>query len=147
MKKLVLLIFVLVAFQSIQAQEKPMSIDLQAGLPLGDAEDITNFNVGLNFTYLFTEVAENFHLGARTGFSSFTNAFTNSTLGDGARSFYFANASLVTRYDFTDKLFGRFDLGYMMEVDDNFDGGLFYEPRVGYLINNVEAYIFSTYYL
>ncbi|GEM_PF-2044037 len=147
MKKVLLIALCFVAFQSIIAQERPMSIDLQAGLPLGKVDDVTSLNSGLSFTYLFTEIAENFHLGARTGFSVFTNAFKSEIDVFVDQSFYFANLAVVLQYDFSNHFFGRLDLGYTYEIDSDYYGGFIYEPRVGYSINNFEAFAYFQHFV
>lgn len=125
-----------------KAQEKPMSIDIQAGLPLGDVEKFTTLNSGLNFTYLFKEFSENFYFGARSGVSLYSNPFKNKIDPFVDQSIYFANLALVARYDFNEHLFARLDVGYSYEIDGDHFGGFFYEPRIGYSIKNVETFMY-----
>lgn len=147
MKKLLLISLCFFAFQFTRAQEKPMSIDLQAGLPLGKVDDVTNLNSGVNFTYLFAELTENFQLGARTGFSLFTNAFKSEADPFNDQSLIFANLAVVFKYDFSKHFFGRLDLGYTYEIDGDYYGGFMYEPRLGYSINNIEAFAYFQHFV
>lgn len=124
-----------------KAQEKPMSIDVQMGLPVGDVEEFTDFHAGFNFTYLFTEFTENFHVGGRAGINAYSNAFRKlDPFVD--QEVYFINLAFVAQYNLKENIFGRLDVGYALGVDGNSDGGIFYEPRIGYLFNNFETFIY-----
>ncbi len=139
MKKLLLIALCFVAFQFTQAQEKPISVDATVGLPMGDVDDFSNLYVGVNFTYMFAEVAEDFYLGARAGY--------NLYLGDSdgpisAPDFDFLTLAAVGRYDFTENIFGRLDVGYAVGLEDGADGAAFVEPRVGYYTYDFDVFAF-----
>lgn len=137
MKKLLLIALLFVGFQFVQAQEKPMSIDATVGLPMGDIDNISNLFVGVNFTYMFAEIAEDFYLGGRAGY--------NLYLGDNdldVADFDFVTLAAVGRYDFTENIFGRLDVGYAIGLEDESDGAAFIEPRVGYYTYDFDVFAF-----
>lgn len=148
MKKFLLVLAVaVVSVQFSNAQEKPISVDVQAGLPMGDISDLSNFYVGLNLTYMFAEVAEDFYLGGRAGYNIYLGEDNSETVfgqtitAEGV-DFDFVTLAVVGRYDFTENLFGRLDLGYAVGLEEDSDGAVFIEPRFGYSAEMFDVFAF-----
>lgn len=124
MKKLLLIVvFIIFGFANSYAQDE-IRIGVNAGVPLGDADDTSTFNFGADFAYLFG-VADTFSVGPLVGYSHF--------LGDGDKvDFHFIPLAASGRFVISDAFFLGADLGYALGADDENDGGFFYRPKVGY---------------
>lgn len=148
MKKILLgLAVVFASVQFSNAQEKPISVDVQAGLPMGDISDFSNFYVGLNLTYMFAEVAEDFYIGGRAGYNiylgeDYSETIFGQTITVDGVDLDFLTLAVVGRYDFTENLFGRLDLGYAVGLEENSDGAVFVEPRFGYSAEVFDVFAF-----
>lgn len=138
MKKILLVLAVVFAsLQFSNAQENMFTAEVQAGIPMGDFGDFSDFGIGVNATYYFAEVAESFYVGGRGGYSVFLAS------EDFIDDFSFISLAASGRFNFSENLFARADLGYAIGVSDNADGAFFYEPRVGY---DTGAFEVSVYY-
>lgn len=144
MKKLFLIIGFL-GFSPIFAQQNNIDITpqnswlkagLTASIPIGDANDISSFNLGLDLRaqYLFNP---NFAIGLASGYSHFFGK-------DGFDDFGVIPAAGFARYYFTPSgLFLGADLGYgfLTNVDNN-SGGLYVNPQIGYHNRDWNIYAF-----
>ncbi len=134
-------IFLLVATCTTMAQYVDRSnfkAGLTAGIPVGDASDISSFSLGLEINHHWG-VSKLFDVGVATGFiNSFGETETVDVGGleiEGEfEDFQFipvaASVRLYPTYEF--KLGG--DVGYAIGVNDGNDGGFYYRPVVGYNI-------------
>lgn len=134
MKK-IFLIIVLLGLGPIFAQDSEINITpknswlkagLTAGIPIGDAADVSTFNAGLDLRgqYLFNP---NFAIGVASGYSHY---FGKDNFDD----FGIIPVAGFLRYYFTPSgIFIGADLGYgfLTNVDNN-SGGLYLNPQVGY---------------
>lgn len=111
---------------------------LQAGIPVGDAADISKFSVGLDMAY-FWGVSELVDAGLATGFiNAFgeTNTVTvgNVTVESEFEDFQFVPLAGAFRiyptYDFN---FGA-DVGYAVCINEGNEGGFYVKPSMGYNI-------------
>jgi len=103
-----------------------LKVGLTAGIPVGDASDVSDFTVGADIRgqYLFNP---NVAIGFASGY---THYFAN----DDSEDFGVIPAAAFFRYYFTpDGLFFGADVGYgfLANIDNN-DGGLYLNPQVGY---------------
>ena len=113
MKKL-LLIAALAIFGITGAKaQEGFKIGTYLGLPMGDIEDGSSFNIGVDFQYHFF-ISNDFDLGATAGYTVFLGKDQMETIG-----FYPIAAS--ARYSFSDEWFAGADLGYAVAVEDNFN--------------------------
>ena len=111
---------------------------LNAGLPVGDAGDVSSFSLGLDIAY-HIGASELLDLGFATGF---INAFGDTTTISGGgvsvetefEDFQFlpvaGSLRLYPTYDFK---FGA-DVGYAFGVNEIHDGGFYLRPLIGYNI-------------
>ena len=109
---------------------------LTAGIPVGDADNVSTFNLGLDLRgqYLFNP---NFAIGLASGY---THLFAKEGIDD----FGVIPAAGFLRYYFTRSgIFIGSDLGYgfLTNVNDN-DGGLYVNPQVGYHNRDWNIYAF-----
>lgn len=144
MKNLVLFIGLL-SMNFVFAQQSEIDITpknswlkagLIAGIPVGDAGDVSSFNLGLDLRgqYLFNP---NFAIGLASGY---THYFAKSDFED----FGIIPVAAFARYYFTKSgLFVGADLGYgfLSNVDNN-DGGLYLNPQFGYHNRDWNIYAF-----
>jgi len=132
-----------------QAKTGGFKAGVNIGLPIGDANDYTSFNIGLDIAYLF-EVADNLEVGALAGYTHFFGKDIKFDFdgGDLAKSssntikfddVSFMPIAATGRYYFSDrKMYAGLDLGYAINVaGDNVDGGLYFRPKFGYNLGKV----------
>lgn len=133
--KNLLLVAVLLGFSPIFAQQTDVEITpdnswlkvgLTAGIPVGDASDVSSFTLGADVRgqYLFNP---NIAIGIASGY---TNYFGK----DGFDDFGIIPVAGFFRYYFTpDGLFLGTDVGYgvLTNVENN-NGGLYVNPQIGY---------------
>ena len=133
-------IFLLLMILTSQAQVDRSSFKagLNAGIPVGDASDISSFSIGLEVNYHWG-VSELFDVGLATGFiNSFGETETVSVGGfEGEGEFedfqFIPTAASVRIYPTYHFKFGA-DAGYAIGVNDGNEGGFYYRPIVGYNI-------------
>lgn len=142
MKKL-LLIAVIAAFgfTSVNAQEGGIKLGLGFGLPLGDAETVSSFNLAFDAAYLIN-VADSFQVGPTVGYSHFFgkeyDTFFGTIKGDDIQ---FAPIAASARFFASEDLFFGADLGYAVGISDGNDGGFYYRPKVGYGLGPVSLIV------
>lgn len=129
MKKL-LLVAVIAAFgfTSAFAQDGGFKVGVNFGLPLGDIDNVSSFNAGLDVTYMF-DIADSFQVGPALGYSHF---FIKSDFSDFIDDIQFLPISASARFYATEDLFFGANLGYAVGIDDGNDGGFYYRPNAGY---------------
>jgi len=144
MKKL-FLIAGLLGFSQMYAQQTEIDITpdnswfkagITAGVPLGDASDVSSFNVGLDLRGQYL-VNPNLGIGIASGYSHF---FGKDEVDD----FGVIPAAGFIRYYFKPKgLFLGADLGYgfLTNFEDN-AGGLYVNPQIGYHNRDWNLYAF-----
>ncbi|MGX1930689.1 hypothetical protein [Flagellimonas sp. 2504JD4-2] len=141
MKKIITTsIFLLFVAFNTQAQvdRSNFKAGLNAGVPVGDAADISSFSIGLDVNYHWG-ISELLDAGLATGF---INAFgdTQEASGGGItisaefEDFQFlplaASVRIYPTYSFK---FGA-DVGYAVGINAGNEGGLYYRPVIGYNI-------------
>ena len=130
MKKLFLFAAVAVFGFTMNAQEFKAGVNV--GLPIGDAGDLTTFNVTLDLAYLW-EMSEEFDLGVATGYSHSFGDEVDFGFGTvEVDDFQFIPVAAAARYAVSDKFKVGADLGYAVGLNDGNDGGFYYAPRVQY---------------
>ncbi|AJR03932.1 hypothetical protein [Siansivirga zeaxanthinifaciens] len=145
MKKLFLITGLLLGFNTIYAQQNDIDITsdnswlkagLTAGVPLGDASDLSSFNMGVDLRgqYLFNP---NLGIGVASGYSHYFGK-------DGVDDFGIVPLAGFVRYYFTPSgLFLGTDLGYgFLTNANNNDGGLYVNPQIGYHNRDWNIYAF-----
>ncbi len=132
MKKLLLLtIFLIFGFTAVQSQSI-WKIGINGGIPVGDIEDISNFQLGLDVAYLYP-VSNLFSVGGLAGYSHyFVDDITTAQGTISGDDLSFLPIAASARFGFENSLFVGADLGYAIGIDDGNDGGFYYRPKVGY---------------
>ena len=138
-KKTVVLAVALIAISfSSMAQyvdRSSFKAGFHAGLPIGDASEISSFSLGLDLAYHWG-ISEMFDAGISTGFiNAFEDTESGVVIEGGFGDFQIiplaAALRLYPTYDF--KL--GFDAGYAIGVNEGNEGGLYLRPMMGYNIS------------
>ncbi len=132
MKKLLLLSIFSIFGLTVAHSQSAWKIGVNAGIPVGDVEDIATFQLGLDVAYLYP-VSDLFSVGALAGYSHYFGDDINTGLGTvSVDDFSFLPIAASARFGFEDSLFAGLDLGYAIGLNDDNDGGFYYRPKVGY---------------
>ncbi|WP_431124512.1 hypothetical protein [Flagellimonas flava] len=133
MRRTYLVAIALFAFVfSMSAQDRSnFKAGFSAGIPVGDAENISSFSIGLDVNYHWG-VSELLDAGVATGFiNAFGETLENQTEFEDIQ--FIPVAGSVRIYPTYHFKFGV-DAGYAVGINEGNDGGLFYRPVVGYNI-------------
>ncbi|RDY58321.1 hypothetical protein [Flagellimonas nanhaiensis] len=141
MKKTLLTIITLFIIGSTvhaQVDRSNIKAGLIAGIPVGDAADISSFSIGFDFAY-HVGVSELLDLGAATGFiNSFGETRTISgggiTVETEFEDFQFIPLAASLRIYPTYQFKLGADAGYAVGVNEGNDGGFYLRPLIGYNI-------------
>lgn len=143
MKKLLLCAAIAVfGLANVNAQGD-LNAGVSLGLPIGDAGDLTTFNITLDVNYLW-EVSDDFNAGVATGYShSFGDSVTIGSLTFEFDDMQFLPIAAAGRFNVSDKFTLGADLGYAVGINDGNDGGFYYAPKVQYDISEALDIVFA----
>lgn len=123
MKKLfITLLVVMMGFSSAYSQAH-LKLGVNAGLPVGDASDVSSFQLGTDLAYMFNAIPV-LDIGPMVGYSHFFGK-------DNSSDMQFLPAALAGRLNFPGLTVGL-DLGYAVGLNDGNDGGFYYRPQIGF---------------
>ena len=125
MKKLLFLFLVLFMGVTSVYSQGNFRIGVNGGIPVGDANDISDFHLGADVAYMFN-VVEALDLGPMVGYSHY---FINDHFDD----VLFLPIAASGRFGLSSIYLGA-DLGYAIGLNNGNDGGFYYRPMVGYQI-------------
>ncbi|WP_312356372.1 hypothetical protein [Empedobacter sp.] len=138
MKKVLLTAALAVAgMVGVSAQTSGVEGTVHVGFPVGNASDVSSFNLGVDLAYLHP-IANNFKLGAKVGYDHFIAKSDFKDLG--GEDFGFIPLAATAKYEFSNNLFIGGDLGYAIATKSDMDGGLFWQPKFGYSGANFDVY-------
>ena len=142
MKKVLLTAaFAVAGLVGVSAQTSGVEGTVHVGIPVGDAADYSSFNVGVDLAYLHP-ITTNFKLGGKVGYDHFIGKdikFNGNVVAE-AEDFGFIPLAATAKYEFSNNLFIGADLGYAFSTKDNLDGGLFWQPKIGYSGASFDVY-------
>lgn len=124
MKKLLLAGLLAIFSLSPFYGQNHFNVGIHGGIPLGDIEDFSSFEAGIDLAYRFTFV-EIVEVGPLLGYTHF---FGKDEFDD----INYLPIAASGRLSLPQSFFAGFDLGYAIALEDSMDGGLFYRPQVGY---------------
>lgn len=124
MRKLLLVGILAVIGLSPSFGQNNFNVGVHGGIPLGDIEDFSSFELGVDLAYRFTFV-DIVEVGPLIGYTHFFGK-------DNADDFNYLPIAASGRVGLPQSFFAGFDLGYAVALEDNVDGGLYYRPQVGY---------------
>lgn len=131
MKKLLLIaVLALFSFDAAHSQTGLTGIRLgvNAGLPMGDANDVASFKAGADLAYMIS-LMDIVQVGPMVGYSHF---FGKDEVDD----FQYLPIAASGRLGLPSSLTGGLDLGYALGLTDGLDGGLYWRPSVGFRFLN-----------
>lgn len=133
MKKLILTaVIAIFGFTTAQAQEGGFVLGISAGLPMGDVDEQTSFNLSLDAGYLL-DVADSFQVGGMVGYTHFFGKdFESGIVTIEGEDLQWIPVAGSARFFATEDLFFGADLGYALGMGDTEEGGFYYRPKVGY---------------
>ena len=140
MKKLFLVAIATVGFVfSGTAQETKIKVGVDVGFPMGDIKDGTSLNLGINGAYMWENVTEGLDVGAGLSYNMYMAKEVDGFKGDNAS---FLPIYGTANYNFTENIFAGADLGYALGLaPSGLDGGLYYQPKVGYKTEAFEVFL------
>lgn len=108
-----------------------LKLGVNGGIPVGDAEEFTNFQLGADVAYMFNLV-ETFEVGPMIGYSHyFGDSGTDGDLSFEVEDVQFIPLAVTGRVRLLN-FFAGTDLGYAIGINDGNDGGFYYRPHLGY---------------
>ncbi len=142
MKKVVLTaLFAVAGLVGVSAQTTGVEAGVHVGIPVGDTSDVSSFNIGLDLAYLHP-VANNFKLGIATGYDHFIGKdlkVGGNKVGK-VDDFGFIPLAASAKLGLGDNFFVGADLGYAFATNDDWKGGFYYQPKVGYSASTFDIY-------
>ena len=134
MKKMILICALFLSFGVVttsSAQTTDIKAAVHAGVPVGDAADVSDFAIGADVTYLFG-LAGIIEAGPMIGYSHFFESSENEEFGNvDAGDFQFIPVAASGRVDLPG-FFAGLDLGYAIGLGSATDGGFYYRPKIGF---------------
>ena len=155
MKKITLTVLAVFALTFANAQDKKEStgsndsagfkLGINLGLPLGDIKDAYSVGLGVDLAYMWP-ISDGFQLGVTTGYAHYLGKTEDVDTGFGIVSVKNDDAGFVpvaasAQISLGENFFLGADLGYAIGVSPSGNnGGLLYQPKVGYQMGNVGIY-------
>jgi hypothetical protein len=123
MKKLLIAVFTLFVVAQINAQT--FKLGATVGIPTADSADISDFVLGIDAYYYFTDIDDTIEIGATAGFRNYFVDFGDL---DDANFLPLAAAARLKLFGIVS---GGADVGYAIGITDYLDGGFYFRPVVG----------------
>lgn len=131
MKRITTTLIALLVGYSVFAQEG-FKLGLNAGLPIGKDADPYTIHLQGNLDYLF-HVTKDIHVGITTAYSRYLGEKTDNA---DVEDLVYVPLGGSAQFNVTDKLKFGGDLGYALILQpDASDGGIFYVPKVQYMLS------------
>ncbi|WP_291083089.1 hypothetical protein [Flavobacterium sp. BFFFF1] len=143
MKKLLLSVAAVLAFGFASAQDSDggFQAGIHAGIPMGDAGDVYSANFGADLAYMFP-MGDSFQLGVTTGYSYYSGKSNDTGFGKVKVNGAFIPVAAAAHYSLNTNWFLGADLGYAVySGDGDGDGGVYYQPKVGYQTETMELFL------
>lgn len=113
-------------------QQGNFTVGVNAGIPVGDFEELSSFNLGADVAYRYDIIAEQFAVGALVGYSHFFGESGEDEWGswevDDVQFLPVAASARVQMNSF----FAGAEVGYAIGINDGNEGGFYYRPHAGY---------------
>ncbi|WP_222984336.1 hypothetical protein [Flagellimonas meishanensis] len=124
------------AFSSAQGK---IGIGINAGLPVGDAGDLSSFAIIADLGY-YVEASDQFEIAPTIGI---IQAFGKEIEGVGISfevpDIQFLPIALQGRINASEDFWLQAGLGYALGINEGNDGGFYYSPQMGYNISEAVA--------
>lgn len=142
MKKLVLFaVFMATALTSSYAQNG-WKLGVRGGFPLAETEEISSFNLSADL-FFHLPVSDRVSLGGATGYTR----FFGKTIDGGlftveVEDFSFIPVAFSARGSITNEAFLSADLGYAFGIEEDLDGGFYYQGKLGWTNTEIDVFIY-----
>jgi hypothetical protein len=123
MKRFLCFLVLLAAGLTSAYSQGDLRLGVNAGVPVGDAADVSSFNAGADVAYLMG-FGDTFQVGPMVGYSHFFG-------DDDSEDFQFLPIAATARFGLAGLELGL-DLGYGLGISDDLDGGFYYRPKIGF---------------
>jgi hypothetical protein len=144
LKKRLLILLICLPLLSLNAQNNNgLEASVHLGIPTEDISESVNLVYGLDFNYYFIHIAEVLDFGFTGGYINFngdkilTSESVNVALPDASFLRVGGTGKIVLSQD----IYFGLDLGYAIGLDD-IDGGLYYQPKVGFYVSNFSLFAY-----
>lgn len=121
---------------SVYGQEGSFRIGINGGIPVGDIEEFTTFNLGADVAYRFG-LTEEFEIGGLAAYSHFFGESEEE--GDVSwevDDVQFLPLAASARFNGSN-FFAGADVGYALGINEGNEGGFYYRPHLGYNFGNL----------
>lgn len=130
MKKILFAVIALITMTAAHSQEGNFTIGINGGIPVGDVEEFSTFNIGGEAAYRLS-VSEQFKAGALVGYSHFFgDSGEEGDISWEVEDFQFLPLAASARFN-VNTFFAGADVGYAVGVNEGNEGGFYYKPLVG----------------
>ncbi|MGB0869388.1 MAG: outer membrane beta-barrel protein [Flavobacteriales bacterium] len=135
-------LFTLISLLSVTytfAQSGKASIGFHTNLPIGETQDVTQFGISINPSYVFP-VSKHLDLGISSEFSFFKGKTFRYNVGGQALKHRYNNSSYIPistamRYHLSDVFSVGTDIGYAITLQKENKNGLYFKPRISYKLD------------
>lgn len=144
LKRLVVLIFLTSPLFTTHAQNNPgLEASVHLGIPTEDISESVNLVYGLDFSYYFIHVAEVLDFGFTAGYINFNGdeILSSESLNVALPDASFLRFGGTGRLNLSNDIYFALDLGYAIGLDD-IDGGLYYQPKVGFYVSDFSLFVY-----
>lgn len=126
----------ILSLTSAFSQQGNFTIGINGGIPVGDMEELTTFNLGADVAYR-VGLGQQFELGGLLGYSHFFgDSGEEGDVSWEVDDIQFLPLAASARFKGGAFLAGA-DLGYAVGINDGNDGGFYYRPHLGYNFGNM----------
>ena len=141
MKKVIFAAVAVFAFSFSNAQDGALTVGAHVGLPMGDIDESFSLNAGVDVAYMWS-IDDKFQVGATAGYTTYTaKERTIGPIKIKGDNISFIPVAASAQYLLADKFFVGADLGYAIAAGENKDGGLYYQPKLGYNADAFQVFV------
>lgn len=134
MKRSILVFACLIAGVYCMNAQGDFRIGAHVGPVIGDADEFTSFTLGVDASYLWT-LDETFSIGVASGYGNYLGK-------DDFSNYSFLPIAATGRANFAESWFGGLDLGYAIGLEEDSDGGFYYQPKVGWTNGMIDVFAY-----
>ena len=115
-----------------------LNLGLSASTPVNSANKVVPFGILLDANYLY-QSRRAIAFGVATGYAMYFRKDTNENWGplNKDSDFRYVPVAMATRYALNSGFVIGADLGYAFILSDNWNGGIYYRPIIGYNISKI----------
>lgn len=125
----------ILSLTSAFSQQGNFTIGVNGGIPVGDIEEFTTFNLGADVAYRFA-ISEQFEIGGLAAYSHFFGDSGEDDFGSWeVDDVQFLPVAASGRF-IASSFFAGADVGYAIGINEGNEGAFYYRPHLGYNFGN-----------